>query len=143
MSLRFIPANDAPDHVSSNSLTAGNSALQLTQPPIPTGQTINGRHPLQARLAGWEDVQHENLMTQHRQIFGMAEPIKRTMELGIVDATDFVPMALGGPANVHKNILLNKEATIDWEDVYSGTFLPGFIVKTAILTFFLQDLIPM
>lgn len=54
-------------------------------------------------------------------MFGAAEPIKRSMELKIVDETDFRPQALGERApSLHKDILLGKEMSLDWEDVYDG-----------------------
>lgn len=61
-------------------------------------------------------------MEQYRRVFGSAEPIKREMDLQIVQSTDFVPSVLGGSSNVHRDILLNKDASVDWEDVYTGMF---------------------
>lgn len=61
-------------------------------------------------------------LEQYRRIFGAAEPIKRTMELKIVEQTDFMPNALGNASNVHRDILLNKDTSIDWEDIYTGMF---------------------
>ena len=30
------------------------------------------------------------------------------------------PVALGRPGGVHEDILMGRDATIDWEDVYTG-----------------------
>lgn len=62
-------------------------------------------------------------------MFGAGEPIKRTMELNVIDATDFKPQILGGSDSLHKDILLNRDATVDWEDVYKGGFEAGHNVK--------------
>lgn len=61
----------------------------------------------------------------YRRVYGAGEPIKRTMELNIIEATDFKPQILGGSDGMHKDILLNREATVDWEDVYKGGFEAG------------------
>lgn len=62
-----------------------------------------------------------------RRTFGMAEPIRRQMELKIVREGEWKPMALGGSlgqlggmGNVHEEILMGRDGDITWEDVYSG-----------------------
>lgn len=50
------------------------------------------------------------------------------MELNILDATEFKPQVLGGSDSMHRDILLNREATVDWEDVYKGGFEAGYHV---------------
>lgn len=94
--------------------------LRLQQGPLSIASEVNGRHPLEARLCNWDDTQRATRMEIYRCVFGAAEPIRRTMELAIVDATDFRPELLGGPDPMHRDILLNREATIDWEDIYRG-----------------------
>lgn len=81
---------------------------------------INNRHPLEARVANWEETQWETKMESYRRIFGSGVPIQRTMELELVGATDFKPLVLGGPDSMHQDILLNKDTSIDWEDIYKG-----------------------
>lgn len=80
---------------------------------------------MEARLHNWEETQQKTKLEMYRRVFGAAEPIRRTMELEIVDATDFRPELLGGPDSMHRDILLNREATVDWEDVYKGGFEGG------------------
>lgn len=87
---------------------------------IPLSSQLNDRHPLESRLQNWEQTQRSRQLEQYRQIFGIAEPMKRVMELEIVDRTDFNPL---NQSSLHRDILLNKDASIDWEDVYPGTGL--------------------
>lgn len=47
------------------------------------------------------------------------------MDLNIIEATDFKPQILGGSDEMHRDILLNRETTVDWEDVYRGGFESG------------------
>lgn len=57
-----------------------------------------------------------------RRQFGIAEPVKRGMELSIVRAGEWRPMCLGGMggSGVHADILAGRDGEIGWEDVYSG-----------------------
>lgn len=90
---------------------------------------INNRHPLEARIQNWEETQHQTKLESYRRIFGAGEPIRRTMELQIVDATDFKPAVLGGPDTMHRDILLNKDTSVDWEDIYRDGLASGDHVK--------------
>lgn len=99
--------------------------LRQQQGPLSIASQVNGRHPLEARLSNWESAQQATKLEMYRRVFGAADPIRRNMELSIVDATDFRPELLGGPDTMHRDILLNKEATVDWEDIYNGGFESG------------------
>lgn len=61
-----------------------------------------------------------------RRVYGMAEPIRRGMELKIVRDSKFVPMMLGGPrrngGDIHEDILVlgGRDTEIGWEDVFHG-----------------------
>ena len=60
-------------------------------------------------------------MESLRRTFGIAEPVRRGMELKIVREGEWRPLALGGGvASVHEEILRGKDDSITWEDVYSG-----------------------
>lgn len=65
-----------------------------------------------------------------RRQFGVAEPIKRGMELAVVRAGEFRPAVLGGSAGVHGDVLEGRDTTIEWEDVYGAEQevreVPGF-----------------
>lgn len=53
-------------------------------------------------------------------MFGAGEPIRRTMELEIVEHSDYKPLILGGSDSMSRDILMGKDASVDWEDVYKG-----------------------
>lgn len=58
-----------------------------------------------------------------RRTYGMAEPIRRGMELKITRDGEWRPMVLGGSggmASVHEEILTGRDDTISWEDVFTG-----------------------
>ncbi|KAI1261045.1 proteasome maturation factor UMP1-domain-containing protein [Xylariaceae sp. FL1019] len=102
-----------------------NPALtSTTSPAVPTS-----RHPLEARLKAWESTQQNLRMESLRKTFGMSEPIRRGMELKITREGSWRPGCLGGAVGiggstgtgtVHEDILTGREATLDWEDVYTG-----------------------
>lgn len=78
-------------------------------------------------------------MESLRRAYGMAEPIRRGMELKIVRDASFVPMALGGPrrngGNVHEDILTlgGRDTELGWEDVFHSMILPSFYVSFLLL----------
>ncbi|KAI0173317.1 proteasome maturation factor UMP1 [Hypoxylon sp. FL1284] len=80
------------------------------------------RHPLEARLKAWESTQEALRMESLRRAFGMAEPIRRGMELKIARDGHWRPSALGPPGapGVHEDVLRGREATLDWDDVFTG-----------------------
>lgn len=57
-----------------------------------------------------------------RRAYGVAEPVRRQMELKITRDGQWKPMALGGGSagSVHEEILAGRDDTITWEDVYTG-----------------------
>lgn len=64
-----------------------------------------------------------------RRTFGVAEPVRRGMELRITRQGDWQPSllkgtpGLGGSArasSVHEDILMGRDESITWEDVFSG-----------------------
>ncbi|OAA68312.1 20S proteasome maturation protein [Niveomyces insectorum RCEF 264] len=93
-------------------------------------------HPLEARLKQWEATRAALRMETLRRAFGMAEPVRRGMELKITREGEWRPLVLGGGGSsssqqpsVHEDILLGRDATVDWEDIYTGEELravPGF-----------------
>ncbi|KAH0834420.1 Proteasome maturation factor UMP1 [Fonsecaea pedrosoi] len=84
-------------------------------------QTVTTAHPLESRLANWQATQEATRLQILRRNFGIAEPLRRGMELKLVrDADSFRPSVLGRPAAVHEEILTGRDAEITWEDVYAG-----------------------
>jgi hypothetical protein len=59
-------------------------------------------------------------MEMLRRQFGIAEPVRRGMELKIAAAGEWRPAALGGSSSVHKDILEGRDCEIGWEDVFTG-----------------------
>ncbi|KAK7996450.1 triose-phosphate transporter family-domain-containing protein [Apiospora arundinis] len=87
---------------------------------------VTSRHPLESRLKAWEATQEAVRMESLRKTFGVAEPIRRGMELKVVRDGEWRPLALGGAGgsgatrSVHEDILRGRETRIDWEDVFTG-----------------------
>lgn len=92
--------------------------------------TPDSAHPLEQRLKNWEATQDALKMEGLRRTFGIAEPIRRGMELKITRDGEWRPMVLGGSErSVHEDILNGRDIMIDWEDIYKGDdlrTLPGF-----------------
>lgn len=59
-----------------------------------------------------------------RRAYGIAEPIRRGMELKIVRDGTFRPAVLGGNrgGNVHEDILVlgGRDTEVGWEDIFQG-----------------------
>lgn len=82
---------------------------------------VTSFHPLENRLTQWRAQQETLKMELLRRQFGIAEPVKRGMEMAIVQAGEWTPMMLGGAGrSVHADILAGRDAEISWEDVYMG-----------------------
>ena len=62
-------------------------------------------------------------MEMLRRQFGIAEPIRRGMELKTVKEGEWKPAVLGGSAGVHRDILEGRDCEIGWEDVFTGELL--------------------
>jgi proteasome maturation protein len=64
-----------------------------------------------------------------RRTFGMAEPIRRGMELKITREGEWRPAVLGGglERGVHEDILRGMEAGCSWEDVFKGDETRGVV----------------
>lgn len=66
-----------------------------------------------------------------RRAYGIAEPVRRGMELKIVRDGTFRPAVLGGMrgGNVHEDILVigGRDSEVQWEDIYTGMFRLRFL----------------
>ncbi|CCK68027.1 Ump1p KNAG_0A03440 [Huiozyma naganishii CBS 8797] len=107
--MNVVPRNEYKSSVSSTG-----DALRSGAAGAPLATQMNGRHPLEQRVAKWEETQRKRQWEQYRQVFGVAEPMRRKMELSIVEATDFHPARNDGAptashqGSMHRDILLNK-----------------------------------
>lgn len=62
-------------------------------------------------------------MTMLRREFGVAEPIRRAMEVKICQEGEWRPAVLGFKGEgLHEEILSGRDASVDWEDVFNGEF---------------------
>ncbi|KAF4554756.1 Proteasome maturation factor UMP1-like protein [Elsinoe fawcettii] len=145
MSLLLVPP---PSHPTSKTLTTSapsapgvpdplRSRLALTTPitsstePAPT-QTSS--HPLEARLSAWRATTDATKMNMLARQYGIAEPVRRRLELQSCAVGEWRPAVLGGEGRgfgsvwgsgsrwtgtgVHADILLGREAEVAWEDVF-------------------------
>lgn len=55
-----------------------------------------------------------------KRLGGIGEVIRIATERKIVEE-DFRPVALGGPSNLHLDILMGRDTKIDIEDIYNGS----------------------
>ncbi|KAI4707749.1 hypothetical protein J4E89_007377 [Alternaria sp. Ai002NY15] len=99
--------------------TTASSAASSSTAPV----ALQSAHPLEARLTQWRDTQDRLKMEMLRRQFGIAEPVRRGMELKIAEAGEWRPATLGGSSNVHRDILQGRDTEIGWEDVFTGNEL--------------------
>lgn len=71
-------------------------------------------------------------MESLRRAYGIAEPVRRGMELKIVRDGTFRPAVLGGlrGGNVHEDILVlgGRDTEVGWEDIFQGMICYFFTV---------------
>ncbi|KAK2747548.1 hypothetical protein FQN57_002041 [Myotisia sp. PD_48] len=141
MSLRIVPAATPASHTSNTSKKTPAAHLQKGAPSVPglpdtlraslsTGpQTSDisapsSTHPLESRLLQWRQTQDAMKMESLRRIHGIAEPIRRGMELKIVRDGQWRPAVLAANtgSSVHEDILSlgGRETDIAWEDIFHG-----------------------
>lgn len=125
MSINIVPTHNHLSQVrNTDAVPAAPSAPGLVDTlrangPVSVASRINNRHPIESRVANWEENQQQMQMETRRRMFGIADPMKREMELSLVQQSDCLrPAVLGGSSNVHHDILANKDWSVDWEDIY-------------------------
>lgn len=125
--MKVVPPSDFKSQVSTGEGLTSNAVKSLPDTfrqqnggAVPLSSQLSDRHPLESRLKNWEETEQARKLDQYRQIFGIAEPMKRVMDLKIVEQTDFNPL---NQSNLHRDILLNKDCGIEWEDVYGDSGL--------------------
>lgn len=130
--MRIVPeASKATTHVTTTSSAPSapgvHDTLRHGIAPSPYDAAASvpaSSHPLEARLKNWEATQDALRMNTLRTTYGLAEPVRRGMELKIVKDGEWRPLALqqagGGLPSVHEDILKGREDMISWEDVFTG-----------------------
>ncbi|KAK0637087.1 proteasome maturation factor UMP1 [Bombardia bombarda] len=136
MSLRIVPADTHSStftHISERTAGAPSApglhdTLRAGVGPSPhNADKPASAHPLEARLKAWEATREALRMETLRRAYGIAEPIRRGMELKITRDGEWRPLALGGAGSnggmpsVHEEILSGRDEMITWEDVYTGS----------------------
>ncbi|KAF2239928.1 UMP1-domain-containing protein [Viridothelium virens] len=105
------------------------SNLSLSQPSslksssdYTSTQQPTSSHPLESRLANWRATQDALKMEGLRRTYGIAEPVRRGMEMKIVEGTEWRPRVMGGEkaGGVHADVLRGRDCEVDWEDVFTG-----------------------
>ncbi|PHH88256.1 hypothetical protein CDD83_7772 [Cordyceps sp. RAO-2017] len=151
MSLRIVPARENASsfshaHTSSAPSAPGiHDTLRHGVGPSPyetcggSGGSDGGKaapappisaHPLEARLRNWEATRDALRMQSLRRTFGLAEPVRRGMELKMVRDGEWRPLALGSAAglpSVHEDILRGTDDSLTWEDVFTGDDTRGLV----------------
>ena len=138
--MRIVPADSKPQTFSHTTHTSSAPSAPGVHDTLRHGVGLNpydasrtsevpvSGHPLEARLKQWESTQESLRMESLKRTFGMAEPIRRGMELKIVRDGEWRPMALGGGLpSVHEDILRGRDASISWEDIYTGDETRGIV----------------
>ncbi|KAH8628890.1 UMP1-domain-containing protein [Alternaria alternata] len=137
MSLRFVPnkahptqtalETSAPSAPGVHDTLRSRLAQTSIAPTVSSSSTapvaLQSAHPLEARLTQWRDTQDRLKMEMLRRQFGIAEPVRRGMELKIAEAGEWRPATLGGSSGVHRDILQGRDCEIGWEDVFTGSEL--------------------
>ena len=67
-----------------------------------------------------------------RRAYGIAEPVRRGMEMKIVESTEWRPRVMGGEraGSVHADVLSGRDAEIEWDDVFTGVFIFNSVRKS-------------
>ncbi|KAK2745468.1 hypothetical protein FQN55_006162 [Onygenales sp. PD_40] len=106
------------------SLTQQPPSTTTTTPSSQQKPALTSTHPLEARLLQWRQTHDAMKMESLRRVYGIAEPVRRGMELKIVREGEWKPAALGGGrgGSVHADILAlgGRETEVGWEDVFDG-----------------------
>ncbi|KAJ1960026.1 hypothetical protein GGI12_004029 [Dipsacomyces acuminosporus] len=82
-------------------------------------QEFTAAHPLESRLANWENSQLNMKLHMQRRIYGLHAPLRTMME---IQAVKQAPFSLDtGTSRFQLDILTGKDETIDAEDIFSDS----------------------
>ncbi|MCJ1477714.1 hypothetical protein MMC13_006387 [Lambiella insularis] len=132
--LRIAPSSSHPSSTTSLShSTSAPSAPGLPDPlrsalttaaspinPSTTPAALTSAHPLETRLAHWRSTQQSLKMEGLRRTYGIAEPVRRGMEMKICREGEWRASVLGGSAGVSGDVLEGRDERVEWEDVFKG-----------------------
>jgi len=119
--LKFIPSSSSVPTTLNK--TQGSTSVSVVHDTLThglpsTSSTLNARHPLESRIKNWNAQQDELKMEMAKRLGGIGEVVRIATERKIVE--DFRPVALGGPSNLHLDILMGRDTRIDIDDIYNG-----------------------
>ncbi|KAE9965468.1 hypothetical protein BLS_007627 [Venturia inaequalis] len=133
MALRIVPskasASSTTQHAGAPSAPGIHDTLRannaLTNPLVSsTGSAqahqLQSSHPLEQRLTAWRSTQDALKMQLLRRQFGIAEPVRRGMELKIAREGEWRPRMLGYASTVSSDILAGRDEEVGWEDIFVG-----------------------
>jgi hypothetical protein len=109
----------------------------ISDAPGAISEPLQSAHPLEARLTAWRGTADALKFSALRRTYGIAEPVKRGMELRIAGAGEWRPLMLGGGTPVHSDILSGRDWELGWEDVFGGKLIhrvPGCLDPMLMLT---------
>ncbi|KAJ2697953.1 hypothetical protein FB645_005783 [Coemansia sp. IMI 203386] len=84
-------------------------------------EQLTSAHPLESRLANWEDSQLKMKLHMQRSLYGLHAPMRTMMEIQSVGSS--LPSRLPGSraARMQLDILMGKDDTIDVEDILDSS----------------------
>ncbi|KTW32503.1 uncharacterized protein T551_00593, partial [Pneumocystis jirovecii RU7] len=85
-------------------------------------------HSLEIALNSFKHKGYELKMQSLSRIFGISEPIRRKMELKILDS-EFKPLVLGQSSNIHHDIFSGNDSSIDVDEIFFGFIILYFSIE--------------
>ncbi|KAG6918687.1 hypothetical protein DXG01_012505 [Tephrocybe rancida] len=119
-SLRIVPANatkSASVQDTANSLGLHDT---LRYGPRSLAAEVQTEGNLKGRLENWEATQDNAKLTLQRNIYGLHAPMRLMMERKIVTQGTNPFAAAMAPSNLHLDILMGRDETIEPVDIFLG-----------------------
>ncbi|KAG0142573.1 hypothetical protein CROQUDRAFT_81983 [Cronartium quercuum f. sp. fusiforme G11] len=89
--------------------------------------SLASRHPLETRLAEWDQTRENFQLTMQRDLYGMGPPLRLMMERDLVRQSTITLPGRARPSNLHLDILMGRDETVTEADV----FLPNLDVGSS------------
>jgi len=117
-SYRVVPTTGGPSKASvtdtSNELGLHDA---LRHGPRSLATEVKG-NAVQQRLERWEETQDQLKLSMQRNMFGLHMPVRQLMERKIVSANPHMPALAQFQSNVHLDILMGRDETLDVTDIF-------------------------
>ncbi|KAJ2851032.1 hypothetical protein IWW36_001459 [Coemansia brasiliensis] len=117
MSMQFEPkATENTASVLPDSMRSGIMDIMGQGPTERMDQKLTTGHPLESRLANWDNSQLNMKLHMQRQIYGLHAPMRTMMEIKSVQQT---PSILNSRVSmIQRNILMGKDETLDISEIF-------------------------